>query len=307
VSDELYIRKGRSLFEITTMSIGRISVRSSEEASNYVKKLKRSEDIKTSKGSWKNSVLLIADDDRQNGAPDTLVMYSSAHETFLEDSLTSCIPKYVNQYRIYMNLYPTGENYTKPTATTDMIKSINSGNFLTIFSGHGSERQITDERLFTVENIGSLKNRYYPIFLFLSCTVGGFHTIDNSLSDVLLQQKDFGAVNVVSATNETTASDNALFGAEFVKNLYNKSYYSIGEIVNITKFNVKRTSMTKLMHLFGDPASVIILPQSFEIDDNSSISPFETVAINQKVAGGVWNYNITFRDALKYQSYKTPY
>jgi len=300
-SDDLMtINDGETPYPNTTF-IGRIPARNIEDATNLVDKIIASEDFSKSKGDWQNNILLLADDDKQLGKPDPI---STPHEKYLEDYVIPYIPNYVEKQRVYTNLYPLDNNGYKPTATNDMVSAINSGTFFSIYSGHGGETLISDERLFTVENITSLTNTKYPIFMFLSCNVGAFHMLEESLSEVLVNYKDYGSSLVLAATKETYATQNNIFGGRVIEAIYKNENRSIGEIVNWAKLGVTN-SVALAYHIFGDPAHIVKLPIAIPLTNETTIYPFEKISTNTKIPIGVWNYNYKFFDALKYVKYIT--
>ena len=67
-----------------------------------------------------------------------------------------------------------------PEATQAFINSINNGTLIMNFSGHGSEQQLTAERLFTSDDIERLNNADRPtIFVTATCDFGRFDDPDD--------------------------------------------------------------------------------------------------------------------------------
>ncbi len=284
-----------------TIFIGRLPARDVEDAQNLVDKIIASDNYENYKGSWKNSIQILADDDMQGSSPDPI---SKPHENFLEEYVIPSIPEYVEKQRVYMNLHPRDNNYKKPTATRDMISGINNGILMSVYSGHGGATVLSDEQLFSTDNISSLKNKYYPIFIFLSCQVGAIHGINESLSEVLVNEKDYGTDMVFAASEETYPVSNNLLGGYLIDILYKNEGKSMGEMINEAK--TKGDLLTALAYqFFGDPASKFKLPIPIELASNDTIYPFEKATTSTRVPSGIFQYEYKFYDALKYVKYIT--
>ncbi len=62
-----------------------------------------------------------------------------------------------------------------------MVDRINDGTLVFNFSGHGAEQFLTDQRLFTSDDINRLNNRERPsIMVTATCSFGRFDDTDGT-------------------------------------------------------------------------------------------------------------------------------
>lgn len=177
------------------IAIGRVSAKTTAEARDAVDKIIKYE---SSPGAWRNRILLVSDDED----PDGNLFINNIKKCF------SMIPNEFDIFTVYSMNYPL-ESSKKPTARNDLIRYIDKGMFISLFSGHGNLYLIGHEVLFyNPQDIEALNNSIMnPISQFWSCGVGCFDRIDdNSMADYMQKIYNKGSIATVASARTTGGS-----------------------------------------------------------------------------------------------------
>ncbi len=205
------------------VSIGRISVKTREQANNYLDKVMRYEDPATS-GEWRSRILMTADDATQRRAAGGVDPIK--HHTYQAERIANAILAQDSGMRketVYLFDYEHNASYLKPEATQDLLNHYNRGVLFSSFYGHGAYNQMADEVLLkTNDGLARLRNDGKPFMMSIfSCTVGRFDKlVDEGMSEEFLRLKDHGAIAALSGTRETYDGPNEALGFAFVSRLF---------------------------------------------------------------------------------------
>lgn len=204
--------------DLPDLAIGRFPVNSVAEGARVIRMLENYV-LNPDPGSWKNSILLAADDEiGGNGIWETYHIEDAA-ELIAEDLL----PRAMDRRKLYLTEYVNvGTARSKPAARQDFIEDWSAGQLIVHYIGHGSPQQLADEVLFRVEDVGTLRNAdRRPLFLALSCDVSIFDdpTIQ-SMSEALVLQGAGGAIASIAATYVTYVDQNEALTASYYGRLY---------------------------------------------------------------------------------------
>ncbi len=237
---------------LADLSVGRWPVRTHEQLKVIIDK-----SIAWANGEGlanNSSVLLIAESDDSNN----------------NISFSNQLDRIASRYNDQSSSYPGyWSNITRTYAAdfADAVKpiadqraaisqSINEGNAMTIYSGHGSPTSWSFKRLLDVNGINGLEeNNNANIVIPLACYTTYFETISNeSLANKLLFKPDSGAVMVVGAA---TLGDYAVNGKMInrIMKYQAKEGASMGQAVEKAKrsLGAKKVPQTNLWTLLGDP------------------------------------------------------
>ncbi|MFP4013611.1 MAG: C25 family cysteine peptidase, partial [Chitinispirillaceae bacterium] len=245
--------------------IGRFPVKSESEGLSMVEKVIEMEDPEVAEfDSWRNRVILVADDDQQGGEFDKInrdPSISDHHES------SEIVARRVEEHRpsldirkIYLFEYEFNEQFMKPGANEALIQEINSGVAAVNWFGHGANHMWSDEYVFTKEDVLSLYNRKrYPLISAFSCSVGKFDKPDDDcLSSLLVKQHRAGAIATVASSREVYASNNEDLAKVFYGTLFDStSDFSIGAALNIAKSNYENSN-NRPYALLGDPSIKLV-------------------------------------------------
>lgn len=237
--------------------IGRFPVRTGSEAEIVVEKM-RSYESASADGPWKGRVTLVADDICQGTNPDNLTFL---HMTQTE-ALPPTLPEVFQIDKIYLYEFGTECAYsTKPSATAALRARMNEGTLLVNFTGHGSDQQLADERVFETSGVPGLTNAD-RLFLFFtaSCSVGKYDYFGEGLGESMLLRRGGGAVAVFSASAVAYSGGNAELNRKFFQALFpGRSALDprpVGEAAAEAKLTLSQPGNinSKRYILLGDPA-----------------------------------------------------
>lgn len=205
-------------FEGMDIGVGRLPVKSLEQAQEVVSKIIRY-NRPESLGDWKNNVLLVADDRDYN-----VHMFSS-------ESIANGIvgeSKTLNIYKLYLDSYKKRlfngvSGY--PEVNEELRNQINKGMLIVNYSGHGGTTQWADERIIDVEVINQLKNAdKLPFFMAATCDFGPYDDpAYESAGQRLVLNPNGGAIGILTSTRIANTGQNTPLNAAFFQNNIFKS------------------------------------------------------------------------------------
>lgn len=142
------------------------------------------------------------------------------------------------------------------TPQTRLINSINSGEYLVNYSGHGTTGAWVNSSFFSNLNVPQLTNaNNQAIFTMLTCLNAYFlHVSNKSLAETLLESTAGGAVAAWASTGETTPDVQNAMAARFFNRLGNGGLERLGPLVNDAKSVIPGGTDVRLSWaLIGDP------------------------------------------------------
>lgn len=285
------------------IGVGRLPIQTADEARLLVDKIKAYEDPRN-QGDWRSLFTFIADDHAagRNIDRDLHILNADGTADIIDQDATG-----VRLEKIYQISYPT-ENTSAgprvPQATQAMVDRINDGTLVFNFSGHGAEQFLTDQRLFTADDIGRLTNRdRTSIMVTATCSFGRFDdTEDNSGAEKMLLYPDGGLIAALTTTRVVYTSPNPeilnfglniVLTREMTRRDADGKPQRLGDIFRNTKITpVGQSFNSRKFILLGDPAMRIGLPSSrMEIThiNGEEILPdtlFELRALDRVSVGG---------------------
>jgi hypothetical protein len=246
-SDSLYSDvDGDGLADI---ALGRIPAKTNAEVEAVVAKI---EAYELSLAISDKHVLMVADN------PDSVSINNFPADS---DNLAALVSADYTVDKIY---YP---GLSKTQMQNQFVTSVNSDNgaFLVNYIGHGGYDRMSD--FFAIEDtVGDqnlLSNSQYPIYLALTCLVGGFdYPLFDSLGEVLMLKDGSGAIAIwapsgLSINSEAVKMNQELFSVIFMEAAGD---LDLGHAVKqaLENYNsngpVDNPNMLRIYNLLGDPA-----------------------------------------------------
>jgi uncharacterized repeat protein (TIGR01451 family) len=214
--------------------VGRIPVRTADEASAVINKLVRRATTPPA-GPWASSVMLISD--RVNGVP-----FDKG-----SDQLAALVGAPYQTSRISFA--------TSTDPTSDVVNAFNSGNLLTNYLGHGSI-ELWSNYVFTSTSAAALTNGdKLPFVVTMNCLNGFFHDIySESLAEVLLKNPNGGAIGAWASSALTSPDQQLKVDLELYRQLFSNSSITIGDAILKAKLVTTDTDVRRTWILFGDPS-----------------------------------------------------
>ena len=260
----------------TTVALahGRLTPRTVDDAKVLVDKIIHYE-TGMSKGQWKNTVTLVADD---------MVTPSSQsefdHITQSDDIATISSNRDYEVQRINMEEYTTvfaSTGRRKPGAHDAILDQVNKqGTLLLNFVGHGNPKVWAHESVLTQDDV---RNQFVnadklTFIVAATCDWGRFDEAGESSSaeDAVLSRKG-GAIGVLSANRAVFSYDNSVTNQRFYEYVFSgKPTLRLGDAYMLTK-NALSDYLSSLENkqkyfLLGDPTIVLAAPSGAMMIDS---------------------------------------
>jgi len=278
------------------IQIGRFPVQNLDQANNMVDKVIAFENLEQA-GDWRTLFTFTADDNVNGQSNDRDLHTFNADftaETIDEDDSGIRVRK-LYQFSYPVENTPAGQRV--PQATTALVNQINNGTLTLHFSGHGSEQQLTQQRLFQSSDIPRLTNKNRPfIMVTATCSFGRYDdNVDFSGAEKLINHTNGGAVASLTTSRVVFTSSSPNVGQDnnfalhieltrqMVERNPDGTNKTIGQVFKNTKnfvaanneaANSNRINSRKFV-LLGDPAMTMGLPEKkIEITGINGISDF---------------------------------
>jgi hypothetical protein len=269
--------------------VGRMPCESPSTAAVMVDKIEDFEGPEADMGAWRNTVLLVADDDMQKGEHDRIMdikpHYISTEEV---EQVIAAQDRTVDIRKVYLFEYEWDAIYEKPAASQAIINAINGGLSFVNFIGHGSSNVWADEAIMRNETVDRLINApRYPVVASYSCSVGRFDGPGEiCLSAALVAAAHGGAIAAISGTRASDPVDNTDFAKQFYRYAFNRaSAHTIGQALCLAKQDQADFNQ-KAYALLGDPSLRLLSPTdtvSLSIVDDATGRPLDTLSAMQVV------------------------
>ena len=243
------------------IAVGRIPVKTTDEAKNVVDKLINYAST-NSYGDWRNQIAIVADDGDNN-----------LHLNQAESNAALIASKYkdINIDKIYFDAYEKqnlagGSRY--PDVEEAINQKVNNGALLINYTGHGGENGWAAERVLTLDDIKSWRNNNnLPIIFTATCSFSRWDDPEIvSGGELALIQKDNGVPSIFSTTRIVFSSYNFDLNQSFLRALFDaanqKSKITFGEVFkaaknnNVGGLNINSRNFT----LLGDPTALFPFP-----------------------------------------------
>ncbi|OFX27472.1 MAG: hypothetical protein A2041_07765, partial [Bacteroidetes bacterium GWA2_31_9b] len=271
---------------LVDIGIGRLPVQSSTEAQDIINKINIYSNP-SNYGNWLNSICFIGDDEDNNLHMEDADRLATRVDTTYQHF-------YIN--KIYLDAFPQtssaiDESY--PEVNQLINDAVNNGILLFNYTGHGGESGLAHERILTIDNINSWKNKTkLAIFMTATCEFSRFddHNLI-SAGELVLLNPNGGAIALFSTTRLVYSSPNYILNNNFFNYVFEKDYKgnfrAFGDIIRLAKNTSGTGNNKRNFTLLGDPALKIPFPQFTVITDsinsNSVTEYTDTLKALQKV------------------------
>jgi len=255
--------EGENLSGKLDISIGRIPVRTSDQADMIVDRIIDYETNRDYYGSWKNNITLCADDVDEEWD----ITHIKGAES-INFNLKNKYPSF-NINKIYLDAY-IQENNTGGQRYPDANKAINSsifnGELMFVYVGHGGPKGLAQERVLQKDDINSWYNKTkLPLLITATCSFTGFDDPKvNTIGEVAFLKEKGGVIGLFSTVRAVYSSSNdALMRATFNAFFSPESnrFLPLGDIIRIAKNNTSGIENKRKFLLFGDPALNLSFPR----------------------------------------------
>jgi hypothetical protein len=220
---------------IPEMAVGRLPVRTLQDATTVVGKL-----VRYDQATRPRSVLLVADKP---------IDYDFEA---LSRQLAALIPSGVNVSNVFRNQGPNDA-----AVRSRLIGALNQGPSIVNFYGHGAIQIWTSGSILKHTDAASLSNaNSLSLYLMMTCLNGYFvEPKFDSLGETLLLAPNGGAVATWSSSGETVPTDQVVADQEAVKLLLNQPNMTLGDAMITGKSVIRDIDVRHTWVLLGDPTT----------------------------------------------------
>ena len=296
-------------FQKMNISVGRLSVSKVRDARVYVDKvIAYYKDAEEGDISWKNNIMLIAEDGDTGYHEEQCEMFLSRLNGGRYD---------VNPTKVY------NQGYADEEFARKFSESLKLGQYFYLYIGHGTFHSLTHDQL--ISNLGIEEQTYYqhqPIAYFSSCDVARYDNNERNLIRQMLVNERGGLICGIGATRVALIVSNSLMTNAFAENMARPADYfsgekTVGKILLAAKNACNDNSENHLKyHLLGDPAIKITLPENkvaltsishCGLDENSKIyvSRGAKTVVEGEIRNEEGNVDTSFNGDVKLQIFDT--
>ncbi|NEN22808.1 type IX secretion system sortase PorU [Cryomorpha ignava] len=270
---------GEDSRDLMDMAVGRIVAKNKQEANSVVNKIRKYVEIKpqtfyddctvcgdntTNFGAWRNSIVLVADDEDNNTHMSGAMSYSNIIESYSRD---------YNIERIFIDAFPEvatpgGARY--PAANKAIERTVENGAFIMNYVGHGGELGLAAERILDIPMILNWGNgAKLPVFITATCEFTRYDDpLFTSAGELALLNGNGGAITLLTTTRLVYSGPNKVLNDAFYEAFFNRPE---GEVVirvgdpcreakNATSLS-SGSSNLRNFSLIGDPAIPMAVPR----------------------------------------------
>jgi hypothetical protein len=217
---------------LAELALGRLPVRTAGEAALVVSKI-----IDFEQSSHERKGLLVAD------ANDSKYNFQEASR-----SLKAVLPGDITIEEIFR-----GQG---ATSKSDLLASLNQGQLLVNYMGHGSVEIWRGSFLTSSDALALTNSPNLPFFVSMTCLNGFFQDIyTESLAEALIRSEQGGAVAVWASSGISDAGEQAAMNLELYRLLFNGEELTIGEATMRAKRAITDKNVRRTWILFGDPTT----------------------------------------------------
>jgi hypothetical protein len=283
VSDDYYglldDAEGESASEPIDIGIGRIPVRTSEQAQAMVEKIKHYHDPATMR-NWRNTLCFVADDEDFN-------LHLNQSDGVAMNTVSANYKDY-DIDKIYLDAYnqestPGGQRY--PSATDAINNRVERGALIINYTGHGGELGWAHERVLENSDINSWSNYdRLPLFMTATCEFSRYDDPERTAAgEYVFLNPAGGAIAMLTTTRVVTSGSNLTLTTALYQNVFepiNGEMPRLGDVYMKTKNSAidagAGAANTRKFALLGDPAIRLAYPKNVILTDS----------INQQVTAG---------------------
>lgn len=239
-----------------SIAVGRMIVKSVSEARTVVNKLVKYVTAPIY-GSWKNQVLMVADDENKGAhMTQSMQMIDNARDNGGNDAVFNYV--FIDAF----NAVSVGGSRNYPDARSKMFTALNEGVLWWNYIGHASTQNWTGEGLLMRSDVETqLFYKRLPVLYAATCEFTCFDNSVLSSGEHIFLNANGGAIAVICPARKAFILENGRLSESMGKFVFSRDNQGkprrIGDILRLAKNNVRSAiedDNKRRFYLFGDPA-----------------------------------------------------
>jgi hypothetical protein len=242
------------------IGIGRLPVKTTDEAKAVVDKLIAYANKQSNLGSWRNQVVFVADDGDVN-------IHQLDADVLAESIRTN--HQAFNVSKLFLDAFeqvstPNGE--LAPSLQEAVTQNVEKGALIVNYTGHGGEIGWAEEKLLNIPQINDWANYdNLPLFVTATCEFGRYDDpLRVSGAEYVLLNAKGGGVGLITTTRPVYSSTNFLLSKAFYAEVFkpiNGEMPRLGDLMIKTKNNSLNGAINRNFALLGDPSLRLAYPK----------------------------------------------
>ena len=259
------------------VAIGRFTVRTPAEAMAVTNKVIHYETSAQARGSWRSNLLWVTDD--VDAAWERSFMETSER---ISNNVKLRHP-FFNHQKVYADAYvqiSTSGTQLYPEAREDIFRSVQRGNLITNYIGHGGEVGWGYEQYLRIEDIEAWNNLdNLPLFVTITCEFTRFDEVWRvSAGERVLTNPNGAGIALISTTRAVGAFtgmqlNELIFDTIFTKD--QSGYLPLGIVTKYAKNGTGNSDRLRFSYV-GDPALRLPIPIN-----NSELTAINSTSVTQ--------------------------
>ena len=243
------------------IGIGRLPVKSVQEAEEVVNKLIHYGTNKNTLGDWRSKIAFVADNGDGNIHQSDADFFATIMQNQSSDYQAN---------KIFLDAFPLislPEGQRSPLANQRINQAFQQGSLIVNYNGHGAETGWTDEKILTVGDIISFTNyNNMPLMLTATCQFGRFDDpYQVSGAELSLLNSKGGAIALLTTTRPVYQNTNYVINKAFYEAVFksiNGKMPCLGDVMITTKNNSLQGVLNRNFSLLGDPSMELNYPEN---------------------------------------------
>lgn len=257
---------------VPDITIARLNVWTAEQILDYATKAQAYRDISLTNRLWNSHLTLAAG----GKITDTNDIFAQQSELIRR----RVIPQDYRVTRVYTSTQTVSPDYHG--GTFNLKDAINSGTQFVQFMGHGGGRVWADYNLFNFNDVATLNNQAYPVFLSLACYASAFDTNGaNSISEALVNVPDKGAIAALGFSGLGYRDQDEGWGLAFNEAAFQHDFdtlgdaylYALARFFTTTNSPAARGALTYGSAYIGDPLIKLNKPIPDQVVNTENPNP----------------------------------
>lgn len=276
------------------VAVGRMPVKNTTEATQMTDKLIKYVE-EPDLGSWRNNILLIADD--QDGS----VHLDQTERVYANMTSDPVGASYFIE-KLYFDAYPivsSGSGLTYPGPRAKFAQKLEEGLMYVGYIGHGHPKGLAHENFLTWTDITSVSNTKLPFFYTATCIFTPWDSEGDTAGEELYLNPRYGYIGLLTTTRSTGIGPNGTLSQALAQGIFSRqpdgTRRRVGDISRIGKNKIGDSKNKLLYIIVGDPALQLPVPLGTVVIDSIGTTDITDPSAEAPVLGARGRFPVSGR------------